>query len=1272
MPEASAATSITTPFVWDSNATYNLEYGGTPNVVTVSGSGSITMANNAARTLNIANPTTGNDGTLILQNGGSISNAVTGNGSRALTVNIANGTNAQGTLIIGGQLGSPQVAGQFEGGSSGLITISSTGTGASGLLLFNYTDGVFYLTKGAVPTGAGIRIRGATRIQQNSTGTTYIANTSDAHDYTGTTIVNNGILVMVGAKSGAGSTTIAAGATLRVGNGGTTGSWVGPIATSAGGSLIFSRSTNYEIPTSVKMTGDGDITFNAAGSGYLRTVTGATINGADNIYITGSGPVTLNGPLTDIGNLFINSSASTTIASLLNSTAYIEKQGSGTATITAGTTSGNISINAGTLAFGGNAAWATSPTSIYVGANATLRFNRSAATTITSAITGPGSLVKLGSALTLTGTNLYTGGTTITGSLILSGGGTLGTGAIILRPDSILNLNGDGVILPNTIDRFQTSGTAASITKTGSGTVTLTGDIGAKKYLSGLSVTGGSLVLGNGGTPPNWGIHAGNINIATGASLVFNHDGFLYPYVRTGVASVDAGHRWRTAFQGGGDLINRGEGITALMAYNNTTDTLSGRLIAERGTFQIGMGRDRGQLTAAIFDIRTNGTIAVWRKRDLHDDSTNTRRVVNRIIGDGTFIKKGTNFVHLTNADTDFSGTYIVEGGGLRFGRNATNEHGITNSTADFVLQRTSVKDATKTSVLVIGNTGNAMHFSGDISGVGALRKLSTSMLVLTGDNSYSGGTHIAGGIGSGNLSTNLYTTNAGTIQVGDFDAAYGGGYTGSLGTGTVLFSTYSTAANNYGNILINRNGTLEIPGNIVGGNNWTTPGTYNTITHSGGNDPANPATTILSGNNSFRGSIIVERGTVILSGNNTDSVGNNSNYIVKPGTGATLQIGDGGVGGRIYQTATTGSTSAADNTRLDFRGATIEINHADTVTWSRPLKGSVTTNSPTNVQYYLYNQSNTASKFIQTGTGTTILSGTNTAYEGTIQIDNGRLQISDDTNLGASSTNIINGGTLVLAGNTTKNWTLAVGERENGIEVPSAVTAIFEGTLSEEGGFTKLGAGTLKLINEYDLGNIVVREGVLDLTTLSGNLGIYLVNSSLEGGTLKLGNTSGTTNLDSGWKIAVPATGKNTIDITSGTSVDGWVGISGAGDFTVTGGGTLVLGNSIVDPQYGPNPDFSGAVTIDGGQLQLTVPGALGGTVGTPTGAVHQLIDGTLTLSSATPTTYFDNWHVPGRTTLQQPIINVRENDVITLSGRLTSDANAPLKFTGNPAMSA
>ncbi len=197
-------------------------------------------------------------------------------------------------------------------------------------------------------------------------------------------------------------------------------------------------------------------------------------------------------------------------------------------------------------------------------------------------------------------------------------------------------------------------------------------------------------------------------------------------------------------------------------------------------------------------------------------------------------------------------------------------------------------------------NRSDEITFTNAISGAGIVRQAGGGKLILTADNTYSGGTAINGGtvqvgdggatgsLGSGNITnnsvlaynlgvdvtvannisgagsfqqigtntitftgTNTYTgtttiSSNGAIRVGD------GGTTGTIGSGAII---------NDGGLVFDRSDTLTVSGGISGSGN---------VTNVGG-------TTILTGAGSYSGLTVIEAGTLqIGNGGNTGSIGTN------------------------------------------------------------------------------------------------------------------------------------------------------------------------------------------------------------------------------------------------------------------------------------------------------------------------------------------------------------------------------------------------------------
>ncbi|WP_371094514.1 autotransporter outer membrane beta-barrel domain-containing protein [Sinorhizobium sp. CB9] len=204
--------------------------------------------------------------------------------------------------------------------------------------------------------------------------------------------------------------------------------------------------------------------------------------------------------------------------------------------------------------------------------------------TVSGQIGGDGALIKTGDGtLTLTGTNIYSGGTTINqGTLAISSDQNLGaeSGGLTFNSNLIgtpptlrflsdvttvrsVTLASDGTF--DTLDNTATlSGQIAgngALIKTGTGTLTLTG---TNIYSGGTIINQGTLQLGNGGT-------TGSIlgNVADEGTLLFN---------RSNTLNFDG------VISGSGAVFQIGEGTTVLTGAN----TYSGPTIVSAGTLQAG------------------------------------------------------------------------------------------------------------------------------------------------------------------------------------------------------------------------------------------------------------------------------------------------------------------------------------------------------------------------------------------------------------------------------------------------------------------------------------------------------------------------------------------------------------------------------------------------------------------------------------------------------------------------------------------------------------
>jgi T5SS/PEP-CTERM-associated repeat protein/autotransporter-associated beta strand protein len=253
--------------------------------------------------------------------------------------------------------------------------------------------------------------------------------------------------------------------------------------------------------------------WGAAGNSLLVT-NGGVINNTGSAYI-GMSSSSNSATVTGSGSLWSNS-GSMTIGNSGSGTLTVANQGALLASgITIAANAGSIgTLNIGSLGGTDGAGSITAPTITFGSGSGTLNFNQIDTATLTSSISGAGTVDQFGTGTTiLTGNSSYSGGTLITngtlsimgtnsgtGSITVSGGTFAGTGA---ATQSAVTLSG-GAITP---------GTGGSV-----GTLSI----------GSLTITGGSLNIflgGDGGASTS--LLAANGSVSLGGTLSFTTNSVL-------------------------------------------------------------------------------------------------------------------------------------------------------------------------------------------------------------------------------------------------------------------------------------------------------------------------------------------------------------------------------------------------------------------------------------------------------------------------------------------------------------------------------------------------------------------------------------------------------------------------------------------------------------------------------------------------------------------------------------------------------------------------
>lgn len=1024
------------------------------------------------------------------------------------------------------------------------------GAGTLTLTGANTYSGVTVLTQGTLTIGAGGRLSGGG--VTNNAALVFARNDTltvgNAISGTGTlTQAGSGTLILTGANTHAGLTTINAGGTVQVGDGGTSGQVSGG-AVLNNGALVVNRGDAVTLANAISGSG----TLTQAGVGTLtltgaNTYTGGTTIASGSTLRLEAGGSLGSGTVGNAGMLVLNRAGDVTLAQNISGGGTLTQAGGGTLTITGHYAQTATNITAGTLRFSGDRSLSTGA----VTNDGVLIFNRSDYV-LPGAISGTGRVeilsgtVALGSATHTGGTLVAAGATLQVGSFI--NGGTLagavvnhgtvrygdggpvsvgvvsntfsGSGRLILAAQDIVltgnNSHTGGTILaPTATVTVGDGGTAGSLgggvvemqaaslsfnradtvvvanpitgqgrlTQGGSGTLVLTG---ANDFAGQTRVTQGVLQIGDGGTSGTLGTSA--IAIAAGSRLAFNRADTIT------VANV---------ISGAGETHQIGTG----------TLTLTGSYVQQATVISAGTLRfTGGEAPFAPGMISNNGILVLNRT-----DAVQLEGV------------SGTGRMEIASGAVSFSPTAVAtQAGGFRIAAGASLGIDVLLSIPVGGLPNLSGGSIVADGTLRVGAPGDGMLMVGQsISGTGVLR-IEAQDAYLTSRNSFSGTTVILGGLtaGEGNLGTSRVELQGGLLR---FNTGRADSVANAItGEGTVRHSdvgtTILTGANSYaGRTEINR-GTLQIGDggtsgslgssvvSIAGGarlafnrsDSFTFP---NVISGAGELRQIGPGTTILAGANTYSGLTTISAGV--------------------------LQIGPGGQ---------LGSGAVVNDAILAF-------NRPDAITVANPISGT--------------------GALHQIGTGTTLLAGENTHGGGNV-IAAGALSAGADTHLGAASGGVgFQGGTLIARQSFTAARATTLGTAGGALAPDAGVTLTWNGPISGAGSLAMNGAGTLIL----------------------GGVGTHAGGTSVNTGTLMLAPGGrlgpGALSVASGAlfdmsRIAAPSQAVASL-------AGGGVVALGARNLTITGGGTVFSG-SLNDGGAG------GSLTIAGGTTTLTGASRFGG----------------------------------------------------------------------------
>jgi fibronectin-binding autotransporter adhesin len=896
------------------------------------------------------------------------------------------------------------------------------------------------------------------------------------------------------------------------------------------------------------------------------------ISGGGSVWVAG-GTLTLSGANTFIGGVVLTNTGTLVLNRAENTTPG---------------TSGPIGENGYVYFHGGTLQWSAVNTFDYsarfdLSDGEKFSFNTGGQTvTLASYLFGTGStLAKSGAGnLFLTGGADYTGTTTINGGKLVFQSAKGGSGGITVADGAALGVFAGNQITADALSLGTSAGctvefndlastsTAPLVANTlsSTGTVTInvnsgtfntigaqypliswtTGNppavsLGSLSGANGILVTNGNTIqlnitatafvwTGLGGaiwdttSTGNWKQSGGDAIFAngapaliddTGSSQIITINGVVQPTSTTVNNTVIPSYSIVSSpgkdLAGSGGLTKNGNGLLTMQgganAYTGITTVNAGTLSVSN-LFNGGVASDIGAASSGATNLVLSGGTLQYTGSGASID-----RLFTVTSGGGTIDASGTGALSLTN-----TGAINVPGSGT---------HALILTGSD--------TNSDTLAALIADGTGGAI----------SLTKNGPNTWILTGNNTFSGGTTISAG--------------GGNLQVG------AGGGNGAIGSGNV---------NNGSRLVFNRSGSLTVSGNITG--------TGSVLVGGGG-------TVSLGGNNSYSGGTTISNGSTLqLTGTGTlnpnVNVNDNGTFIMNSSTPLNISGFNTGISGP-------GNVIVSNNRFLaliDYAAFTGWVQIGTGATF-QPCYGnqgrlfaSVVTNNGTllfirqDPGAFIYTNNIVGSGKVlkdnnNANSGDVTLCGTNNTYTGGTWIGGGGIVLSGfyntviDTNLNSTNTTYIAGGNIV--GNVIFTNTAT------GFLNSRYLTFSRDDNYTFSGNIIGAVTDTSAVFNQGS----VIQEGAGTLT-LTGN-NTYVAGTTISNGVVMMGAGGSSGTLGSGTVTIQPATSRLVFNRADSVTFSNQ--ITGAGGIMQIGPGTLTLPRT--------NYTYTGTTVVSNGILVIS-----------------------------------------------------------------------------------
>jgi len=1076
---------------------------------------------------------------------------------------VAYSANGPATILNSGTATSHDDSALYAAAETGTVTVTNSGTvtaaddpgivaardGYSGIRAITYTSGNVFVTneeEGSITAldTSGTAADDAAIFAYTPSGSVTIVNDGSVHGR-----------FAVSGISDDGSVSLTNSATIEGDEGGV-------YLDGATNSLTNSGSITAAAGTAVS-TGDGNSTITTSGSISAASSTDTAIafgSGNDRLVLQSGASITgiaNAGTGTDTLEIATPSSRSFDASLIGSASQYrgfetILKSGAGTLTLNfgsgGGSTAQNWNVTGGTLV---GSASSLGQADVLIGATATLNMAQSGTGTFSGSLSGTGSFIKSSTGvLTMSGdSGDFDGATQVTGG------------------------------------RLRVTGSLGGTVQVASGaTLAGTGNVGAVTIASGATLAGQSgQTLGMASLTMNSGAKMAVTLGAPTTTQLFDVTGNL---VLNGTVSVTAGSDF-------------GPGVYRLISYGGTLSG-SGLTIDPASTVTDGLQIQtsvagkvnllaEGETTGGGDGGTPGGTFAFW-------DGGDTAKFGNGAIdgGAGRWTATSTSWTTAdgaTNGALPAAAFAIFDGTGGAVQTDASagalSVSGMQFATGGYSVTGDGIALTGSSATIRVGDgtsagAGYTATIGAALTGDAKLVKTDLGTLVLTGGNSYTGGTQVDAGTLQGNSSSirgNLLNKAMVVFDQGssgEFAGAISGmGETVKQGAGTLTLSGDSSSYTGHttisqgsvnltgalgGSVAIQANGAFQVGdgGDLSaslrndGTLTFARSGAYaygGALSGSGTTLKQGTGTLTLSGDSGgYTGGTTISQGSILLTGALGGSVEVQAN--------GTLQVGNGDTSGDLTaSTRNDGTLIFARSDDYDYTGA---------------LSGT--------------------GALIKRGDGLLLLSG-DYSYTGSTVVEGGAVRLASalnpETNL------VVNDGDFDLG---NRDQTVAGLEGSSGsvtlgtgnLVVDQSTDSSFGGSIQGSGSFTKTGSGTLNLTGTSSFtgqaivsGGRLAVNGTLPGTVSVGSTGVIGGNGTIgrlvvqNGGAAAPGNSIGLLHVSG--NVTFEAGSAYQVEINAAGQGDS---IAATGTATIQGGTVNVLA---AQGDYAPLTSYT-VLTADAG----------------------------------------------------------------------------------------